>query len=122
MWSGTATEATDQEYWEGSQNEGHFLIRLAFVAWTHRDRHLSTKSPQEVKQLVCCEAAEMSVHQVRYVGLCNPQNASDFALFQIFPFQDFEDVKSYLRASHELIRVFQAEVREDIPGADLDPS
>jgi hypothetical protein len=31
-------------------------------------------------------------------------------------------VKSYLRASHELIRVFQAEVREDIPGANLDPS
>jgi hypothetical protein len=26
------------------------------------------------------------------------------------------------RASHELIRVFQAEVREDIPEANLDPS
>jgi hypothetical protein len=29
-------------------------------------------------------------------------------------------VKSDLRASHELIRIFQAEVREDISGANLD--
>jgi hypothetical protein len=107
---------------EGSENEGHFLIRFTLVVRTHLDRHLSTKSPQEVKQLVCCEAAEMSVHQVRYIGLRNSQNPSDFALFQLFLFQDFEDVKSYLRSSHELIRVFQAEVREDIPGANLDPS
>lgn len=64
----------------------------------------------------------MSVHQVRYIGLCDSQDASDFALFQLFLFQDFEDVKSDLRASHELIRVFQTEVREDIPGANLDPS
>jgi hypothetical protein len=35
---------------------------------------------------------------------------------------EFECVKSYLRASHELIRVFQSEVREDIPGANLDLS
>lgn len=107
---------------EESENEGHFLIRFALVVWTHLDRHLSTKSPQEVKQLVGCEAAEMSVHQVRYVGLRNPQNVSDFALFQLFLLQDFEDVESYLRASHKLIRVFQAEVREDIPGANPDPS
>jgi len=90
--------------------------------WTHLDRYLSTKSSQQVKQVVCCEAAEMAVHQVRYVELRNPQNASDFALFQLFLFQDFEDVKSYLRASHESIRVFQAEVREDISGANRGPS
>jgi hypothetical protein len=65
---------------------------------------------------------KMSVHQVRYFGLRNPQNASDFALFQLFLLQDFEDVESYQRASHELIRLFQAEVREDIPGTNLDPS
>jgi hypothetical protein len=41
----------------------------------------------------------MSVHQVRNVGLRNSQNASDFALFQLFLLQDSEDVKSYLRAT-----------------------
>jgi len=72
------------------------------------------ESSEKIEQLVCCEAAEMSVQQVRYVGLGNSQNASDFALFQLFPLQHFEDMESYLRASHELIRVSQAEVREDI--------
>jgi hypothetical protein len=64
----------------------------------------------------------MSVHQVRYAGLRNPQNAGDFTFLQLLLLQDFEEVESYLRVSHELIRVFQAEVREDIPGANIDPS
>jgi len=59
---------------------------------------------------------------MRYVGLCNPKNAGDFPLFQFLLFQDFEDVKSYLRTSHELISVLQTEVCENIPGANLDSS
>jgi hypothetical protein len=50
-------------------------------------------------------AASVPVHQMRYVGLCSPQNAGDFALFQLLLFQDFEDLKSYLRTSHEVISV-----------------
>ena len=105
-----------------SADECHFLKRFAFAVLTHLDCDLSTKSSKEIKQLVCCEAAEMSVHQMRYVGLCNPQHVGDFALFQLSLFQDVEDVKSYLRPSHELISVFQTEVRENISGANLKAS
>ena len=88
-----------------SRDESHFLIRFTLMVRTHFDRDFSTQASQKVEQLVCCEAAEVPVHQMRYVGLCNTQNAGDFALFQLLLFQDFEDLKSYLRTSHELISV-----------------
>lgn len=45
-----------------SRRESHLLIRFALVMRTHLDRHLSAKAPKEIEELICREAAEMSIH------------------------------------------------------------
>jgi hypothetical protein len=64
----------------------------------HFDLHSLVQALQKVEQLVRGEAAEMTVHQVRHIGLRNPENPGDFALFQFPVFQNFENVNSNLRA------------------------
>ena len=45
-----------------SRRERHLLIRFALVMRTHLDRHFSAKAPEEIEELICREAAEMSIH------------------------------------------------------------
>ena len=118
---GVITQHTDRSDLgrPSSPSDGHLLVRFALLARTYLDSHFSVKSPEEIEQLVCREPAEVSVHQVGYVGLCNAENSGHFALLQFLLFQDFEDVKSYLRTSHQLIGIFQSKIGKNIPGADL---
>ena len=80
------------------------------------DRHFPIKPFQKIEQLVRREAAEMPVHQMRYVGLCNAQNVGDFALFQLLVFEDIEDMESDLRARQKLIGIFETQIRENVSG------
>jgi len=57
-----------------------------------------------------------------YVGLRNAQNTCDLTLCQSFLFQDFEDVKSYLRTSYELVGIFQTKIGKNVSRPDLDSS
>ena len=81
------------------------------------DRHFLVKAFQKIEQLVRCEAAEMPIHQVRYVGLRNAEDVGDFALFQFLVFEDFEDMESDLRARKKLVGILEAQIREDVAGA-----
>src|ERR1700722_1634117 len=65
-----------------SRSKGHRLIRLTPVVTADLNRHLLVKALQKIEQLVRREAAEMPVHQVRHIGLCNAKNAGDLALLQ----------------------------------------
>ncbi len=100
----------------------HFLVGFTLVVRTHLDSHFSIEPPQEIQQFVGGEATEVSIHQMGHVGLRDGQNTCDLTLFQSFLFQDFEDVKSYLRTSHELVGIFQTEIGKNIPRANLDLS
>ena len=51
-------------------------------------RHFLVEPLEEIQQFVCCEAAKMTVHQVRYVRLCNSQNTGYFSLLELFVFQN----------------------------------
>jgi hypothetical protein len=51
------------------------------VVTAELNRHLPIKPFQKIEQLVCRAAAEMPVHQVRHIGLRNPQDICDLALF-----------------------------------------
>jgi hypothetical protein len=57
------------------------------------------------------------VHQVRHVWLGNTQNLSNFALFQLLVFEDFEDVVSNLGTRQRLVGILEAQIREDVSGA-----
>jgi hypothetical protein len=92
------------------------------VVRAHLDRHFSIKPPQEIQQFVGGEATEVSVHQMGHVGLRKAQNTCDLTLLQSFLFQDFEDVKSYLRTSHELVSVLQTKIGKNVSRPDLDSS
>jgi hypothetical protein len=107
---------------ERSGSGDHFLVGFTLAVRTHLDRHFSIKPPQEIQQLVGGEATEVSVHQMGHVGLRNAQNTSDLTLFQFFLFQDFENVKSYLRTSHELVGIFQTKIGKNVSRPDLDSS
>jgi hypothetical protein len=93
------------------------LVGFAFVVTADLDRHFPVKAFKKIEQLVRREAAEMPVHQVRHVWLRNAQDIGDFALFQLLVFEDFEDMKSDLRARQKLIGILEAQVRKDISGA-----
>jgi hypothetical protein len=84
------------------------------------DRHFSVKPFQKIEHLVRREAAKMPIHQVRNVGLRNAQNIGDFALFQFFFCKDFKDMESDLRARQKLVRIFAAQVREDVSGTPFE--
>jgi hypothetical protein len=75
------------------RGESYLLVGLAFVATANLDRHLPIKPFQKIEQLIRRKAAEVSVHQVRHVGLCNAQHVGDFALFQFLVFEDSEDME-----------------------------
>ena len=107
---------------ERSSSGDHFLVRFTLVVRTHLDSHFSIKPPQEIQQFVAGEATKVSVHQMGDVGLRNAQNTCDLTLFQSFLFQDFEDVKSYLRTSHELVGILQTKICKNVSGPDLDSS
>ena len=47
-----------------SRSEGDLLVRLPLVMAAHFDLHFLVQALQKVEQLVCGEAAEMTVHQV----------------------------------------------------------
>src|ERR1700722_13209175 len=79
------------------------------------DCYFAVEAFQKIEQLVCGEAAEMAIHQVRNVGLRNAQEIGDIALFQLLVFKDFEDMESDLGARQKLVRIFEAQVREDVP-------
>jgi hypothetical protein len=107
---------------ERSGSGDHFLIGFTIVVRTHLNNHFSIKPPQEIQQFVGGEATEVSVHQMGHVGLRNAQNTGDLTLFQSFLFQDFEDVKSYLRTSHELVGILQTKIGKNVSRPDLDSS
>jgi len=107
---------------ERSGSGDHFLVGFTLVVRTHLDSHFSIKPPQEIQQFVGGEATEVSVHQRGHVGLPNAQNTCDFTLFQSFLFQDSEDVKSYLRTSHELVSVLQTQIGKNVSYPALDSS
>ena len=98
------------------------MVGFTLVARTHLDSHFSIKPPQEIQQFVCGEATKVSVHQMGHVGLRNAQNTCDLTLFESFLFQDLEDVKSYLRTSHELVGIFQTQIGKNVSRPDLDSS
>jgi hypothetical protein len=75
------------------RGESYSLVGFAFVATANLDRHLPIKPFQKIEQLIRRKAAEVSVHQVRHVGLCNAQHVGDFALFQFLVFEDSEDME-----------------------------
>jgi len=108
--------------WERSGSGDHFLVGFTLVVRTHLDSHFSIKPSQEIQQFVGGEATKVSVHQMGYVGLRNAQNTCDLTLLQSFLFQDFEDVKSYLRTSHELVGIFQTKIGKNVSRPDLDSS
>jgi hypothetical protein len=62
------------------------LVRFALVMAANFDPHLPIQPFQKVEQLVGREAAEMSVHQVRHIGLGNTQNSRDLTLLQLLLF------------------------------------
>jgi hypothetical protein len=107
---------------ERSGSGDHFLVGFTLVVRTHLNNHFSIKPPQEIQQFVGSEAAEVAVHQMGHVGLRNAQNTCDLTLFQFFLFQDFEDVKSYLRTSYELVGVLQTKICKNVSRPDLDSS
>jgi hypothetical protein len=99
-----------------SRGKSHLLVGFALVVTANLDRHFSVKPFKKIKQLVRREAAEMPIHQVRHVGLSNAQDFGDFTLFQLLVFEDVEDMESDLRARQKLVGVFEAQIREDVPG------
>ena len=99
--------------------ERDFLIGLALAMGANFDTHFPVKPPEKIEQLVCGEAAEMSVHQMRYVGLCDAQNAGNFTLLQLLFFQNFEDMKPHLGTGQELIGILQSQVGENVPRANF---
>jgi hypothetical protein len=107
---------------ERSGSGDHFLVGFTFVVRTHPNNHFSIKPPQEIQQFVGGEATKVSVHQMGHVGLRNAQNTCNRTLFQFLLFQDFEDVKSYLRTSHELVGVLQTKIGKNVSRPDLDSS
>jgi hypothetical protein len=62
------------------------LIGLSLVMAADGNRYFPVQPFQKIEQLVGCEAAEMPVHQMRHVRLCNAQNTANFTLFQLFLF------------------------------------
>lgn len=80
------------------RSERHLLVGFAVVVTADLNCYLPVKPFQKIEQFVRCEAAEMPIHQVRYIGLRNAQNIRDFALFQLLVFKNFEDMESDLRA------------------------
>src|SRR6185369_4193733 len=101
------------------RSEGDLLVRLPLVMTAHFDLDLLVQTLQKVEQLVRCEAAEMPVHQVGHIGLRNPENASDFALFQFPVLQNFENVNSNLRAGIKFAGILQPQIGEDVAGPFL---
>jgi hypothetical protein len=95
------------------------LVRLAFAARTYRNGYLAVKAPEKIEQLVCAEAAEVPVHQVRYVRLGDSQNAGNLPLSKLSFLENAENVESDLRASEEFIGIFQTEIGEDVPRSNL---
>jgi hypothetical protein len=83
------------------------------------DHHFSVDALEKLKQLVGREAAEMPVHQVRYIGLGNSENTGDLALLQLFIPKDSENIEAELHACKELVRLFQTGIGKDVPGAFL---
>ena len=84
------------------------------------DGNLAVQAFEKIEQLVRREAAEMPIHKMRDIGLRNPENAGNFALFQLLVLQDLEDVKADLRAGQKLVGVLQPEISKDVPGAFLE--
>jgi hypothetical protein len=81
------------------------------------DGYFPVQAFQKVEQLIGGEAAEVAVHEMRYIGLGNAQNFGDFALFEFLVFEDFEDMKSDLRARQKLVGILEAQIRKDVSGA-----
>ena len=98
------------------RGKSYFLVRLALLVKAHFDHHFPIKSFQEIEQLVGSETTEMPVHQVRYVGLCNPQKIGDLALFQLLLFKNFKHMNSDLGTRQKLVGIFEAQILEDISG------
>src|SRR5258708_35427161 len=82
----------------------------------HLDLHFLVQAPQKIEQLVRGKAAEMPVHQVRYIGLCNPENPGDLALFYFLIFQNLENVNPNLRPGIELSGILQPQLGKEIAG------
>ncbi len=99
------------------RGESHFLEGFTSVTTADLDRHLSIKPPQKIQQFVGREPAEVPVHQMRDIRLCNAQYVGDFAPFQLPVLQNFEDVISDLRPREKLIGLLETEIREDVAGA-----
>jgi len=55
-----------------------------------------------------------------HIGLRNAQNTCNLTLFQSFLVQDFEDVKTYLRTTQELVGIFQTQIGKNVSRPDLD--
>jgi len=64
--------------------EGHLLVRFALVMTTDFDFYLLIEPSEKIQQFVGRKATEMPVHQVRNVGLCDPENVGNLPLLQ-FP-------------------------------------
>ena len=99
--------------------QSDLLIGFALMMTADLDPHFPVKPFQKIEQLVRCEAAEMSVHQMRNIGLRNSKDARDFALFQLFVLENSENVNADLRARIKLAGILQTQINEDIAGAFL---
>ena len=95
-------------------DESHFLVGFTLVRGAHLDSHFVVESAEKGEQLVRGEATKVSVHQMGHVGLRNAQNTCDFGLLQFLFLEDFEDVESDLRTSHELVGIFQTKIRKNV--------
>jgi len=94
-------------------------IRFTLVMAADLDRHLPVKPFQKIKQLIRCEATEMSVHEMRYVGLSDAKNTGDLALLEPFVFEDLVNVEADLGTRVELVGIIEVQIRKDISGAFL---
>jgi len=74
-----------------------FLIRLSGLVGADLDRDLTIQPLEKIEQLVGGETVEMPVHQVGDFRLFDPEQGSDFLLFEISVFEQFIDMKSKFR-------------------------
>src|SRR5579864_6365663 len=86
---------------------------------TDLDLHFPVQALQKIEQLVRGEAAEMPVHQVRHIGLCDPEYPCNFALFQFLVLQNFENMDADLRTGVKFAGVLQSQIGEYVAGAFL---
>jgi hypothetical protein len=99
---------------------GYLLVRLALVMTTDFDFHLLIEPSEKIQQFVGRKATEMPVHQVRNVGLCDPENVGNLPLLQFPILENSEHMNADLRTCIERARIFEPQVRKDVAGAPFE--